>query len=172
MNRKPFLVTFAGVPGSGKSAIAMRLSLVFDLPVLSNNVIRVEVHEDTLEAYLNQEKFEALRDERADILFDKKSSFIYDTSVDRRMDDIKKLAEEKGYRVFVISMDLSDEFIAKLQNAKEYHPPEEYVKSWSEDHQKFLTDHQADTGLGITDENFSNRQRLAEEAVRTFITQL
>ncbi len=171
METKPYIITFAGVPGSGKSAVAMRLSLVFDLPVLSNNVIRVEVHEDTLETYLNQEKFEALRDERASIVLDKKSNFIYDTSVDRRMDEVKKLADERGYRLFVVSMDLSDEFVAKLQDAKEYHPPEEYVKSWSEDHQKFMSEHSATIGLSITDANFSERQKLAEDAVRQFTSQ-
>lgn len=43
---KPFVVTFGGMPRTGKTPIAFHLSYTFSLPIIQTNAIRMEVRED------------------------------------------------------------------------------------------------------------------------------
>ena len=65
-------------------------------------------------------EYKKRKNERLQDIFNKKLSFIYDTSMDRRWEEAKKNIEDHGYKWFLISLDLSKELLAKMYRIKDY----------------------------------------------------
>lgn len=167
MDNMPICITFAGPVGSSKTPIATYLSWNLGLPVFSNDAIRSEVAEDLgkfdVEVYKQRQK------ERAMKLIESGISCILDASVDRSWPEVKPRLQAKGYKCFIISLDLSKELMEKLHKAKGYNESLERLDSMMTDHKNFLSQYKDDVGFSITDGNFGQRLELCLEAVREWM---
>lgn len=165
---KQFCLTFAGAVGSSKTPIANHLSYTFDLPIFEHDSIRKEVTEDLLE--FNQEEFIKRREERAKKIVESGISFIFDASVDRLWDTFSKRLSDHGYNWFIISMDLSKEFLTKLYKVKGYYESLKELDRLFKEHEDFLANHAQDINVHITDENFSDRLKICENEFKKWLT--
>lgn len=158
-----YIVTFAGPIGSSKTPIAYYLSQKFSLPIYNNDAIRNEVIGDFLE--LDTEEFLKRRQERLAYLFRAGKSFILDASIDREWENYWKQLEKSDYKIFIISLDLSKNFINRIYHAKNYPgTPVETDKNFN-DHQNFLEKYSSLVNFSINDTNFINRLTLSEQAL-------
>lgn len=164
--KNKFVVLFASAPGSSKTPIAYYLSNKFDLPIHNNDAIRTEVTENLMA--FNQKEYEKRRDQRLGEIFRKGNPFIFDASIDREWSNYKKLIEESDHKVFIISIDLSKEFLIKLFKAKNYEAVDK-LGGWIKDHQDFLVQYNTIVNLHITDENFKERLRLSAQKLEEWI---
>lgn len=166
--KNKFCILFAGAMGSSKTPIAHYLSYKLSLPILNHDILRREVGEDLLEFI--QEKYEEKRDERLLDLLKRGASFIYDASIDRswRENNLKRKLIKFGYRYFIISIDLSGEFLKKLYKVKGYQDLEGLNRTVN-DHNAFLDEYGDIVGVNISDENFKNRLKLSLEAVENWM---
>ena len=163
-----YCITFAGVPGSSKSPIAHHLGWNLGLPLFTNDTLRTEVKEDLLE--FNQQEYEQRRDDRSIALMDGGKPFIYDASVDRAWGTHAERLRERGYEFFIISLDLSQELLGEIYEAKGY---EEFAQlsERQPEHDAFLQTYSHLVGLHIGDSEFPRRLELSLDAVRTWIAQ-
>lgn len=161
-----FIITFAGAIGCGTTPIANYLSYNLNLAVFNNDAIRVEVMEDLLE--FNQEEFIKRRDSRANELLSFNKPVIYDAALDRTWIDFKPKLDKFNYKCFVISLDLSKEFLVNLYKAKNYTEFNALDRTFNE-HQLFLEKHSNIVNLSITDNQFKDRLSLSLNAAKEFI---
>jgi len=160
-------ILFAGVVGCSKTPISNFLSTRFNLPVLNNDAIRTEVLEDF---YLfNQDEYTKRRNERIQYIIENNISFIYDASVDREWKMAEELFGKYGYKFFIISINLSRDFIIKLYKTKNYTESIEKLDQLILEHNVFLNNYKEDVGLNIFDDNFNNRLQLSFEAIKNWI---
>jgi len=171
------VILFAGCPESGKTPIAYWLSQNLGLAIWSNDAVRTEVSEDYgwfLSSEDGRARYFSLRDERCGKLLESGKDFVLDASVDRTWTEKKKLLEQHGYEWLIISLDLSQEKLEHLYVETRYDAGlgegwTAQLKSWIEDHAKFLEKHGAEVGLHIDDDNFRDRLRLSLEKVEEFV---
>lgn len=167
MNKK-VIITFAGMIGSSKSPIAHYLSCMFGLPIFNVDAIRSEVTEDYLE--FNLEEFCHRREERLKDMAEKNESFILDASIDRNWQDYKETIGDLGYKVFIISIDLSKEFITRLYQAKGYDESLKRIDTLYDQHEEFLKNFGQDVSLHIGDAEFHERLMLSENKFREWLS--
>lgn len=176
--QKPFIITFAGAPGTSKTPIAFYLSHTFRLPIIQMDAIRMEVREDLL---IDDSSDPTVRKEFLRRAYDRYRPllkegvcFIDDSSADRSWKQQPKdqyyQLQEYGYDYFIISMDLTKDFVASLHSANNSASKQALDKYFA-DHQEFLKLYKDDIGLHITDENFLDRMQLCEAAVKSFLDQ-
>ncbi len=165
---KKFCITFAGAVGSSKSPIANYLSGKLNLPVFNNDIIRTEVQEDM--GKFDEVEYKKRRNERAEALLKSGVSFIYDASVDREWDLLKKWLIREKYNWFIISLDLSKDLLLKLYKIKEYADAQQRLEQLFLEHQVFLDKYSKEVGVHITDEQFYSRLSVAYIAVKESIT--
>lgn len=164
--KNKFFVAFAAAVGTSKTPIAHYLSNKFNLPIHSNDAIRSEVTEDLL--LFDQKEYERRRDERLKELIDKGNSFILDASIDREWENYKQHIETLNFHIFVISIDLSKEFLLKLFKAKNYEAADK-LDGWIKDHEIFLSRYSSLVNLHITDKTFKERLRLSAQKLEEWI---
>jgi hypothetical protein len=167
MDHAPFVITFAGVVGSSKTPIASYLSWNLGLPVFNNDAVRCEVMEDLLR--FDDKEFRARRDERIRAIVRGSTSFICDASMDREWRGLRPLLAERGYRWFIISLDLSEGFLLKLFEVKEYHESAQRLDQLLKEHAAFASAYRDDVSLRITDEEFPQRLAICLRAVREWL---
>lgn len=163
---KPFCIAMAGPAGCSKTPVAFYLSQQLGLPIFSNDAIRTEVQEDTLQSDFDIPEYSNRRNDRLRDLLQPKRSFIYDASVDRRWSELEEELIKQGFRWFIISFDLSFEFWQKICKAKGYQATREQTDKWYADHQNFIEHYRDDIDLVINDSNFTKRTEIALSAVR------
>lgn len=168
---KPLIVFFAGPTASGKSEMAYWLSERLGLPIFSTDALRrdTKVYKNVVDINEALEDYEKGLKWRVQQLLEKKSSFIYDASVDRRWSELKKMAEDNDFGWFLIDFDLSRERLMKNRKMFDRTENDEIFDKWIDDHQKFHEQFGADAQLHITDENYQERDKLAEAAVAKFL---
>jgi shikimate kinase len=170
---KPYVITFAGVPGSSKSIIAYYLSIAFSLPIFSTDNIRYEVREDLLVSDINNPKalkeFQHRQSERYREILARKQSFIRDGSVDRHWQEIKEQLDSAGYNYCLIDMELSRDFMTNLYSKTNRPKSIEELDAYLVQHTDFMKKYSKDVTLEITDKLFKDRTSLSETAVRKFI---
>jgi hypothetical protein len=96
-------------------------------------------------------------------------SFIVDASIDREFSKIEKVLKENNYEFYIISFDLSKEFLRELYKIKKY---EESLASLDQlflDHENFLKFNHDLVGVRINDERFPNRLEIALSGVKGFM---
>lgn len=165
--KEKICITFAGAVGSSKTPIAYYLSWKFNLPIINNDSIRTEVTEDLLT--FSQEEYKKRRDERLKEILSAGKPFIYDASVDRKWSEFKKQLEEAGYHWFIINLDLSKGFLTKLYQTKGYTESLKRIDQLLTEHQVFLTNHNSEINVHITDQTFSNRLGISAKALAAWI---
>lgn len=161
-----YCIAFAGAAGSSKTPIANYLSAKLNLPIFNNDSIRKEVIEDV--EHLDVDIYDARQKERLDAVFEAGISFIYDASVDRKWSELRDQFDGYGYKSYVISLDLSYEFLLKSYKAKDY-TDVDHLPKYIEQHAEFLNKYGKDVNLHITDAEFMDRLRLSHEHVATWI---
>jgi len=170
---KPLCITFAGVPGSSKSIIAHFLSERFSLPIYSTDNIRFEVREDMLAASIHDpgvlDEFKRRAKMREDELIAEKKTYIMDGSVDRRWVELRSKLLARGYRWFLIDMELTPTFLQELYEETGRHEAVEQLSTYLGQHETFMAEYAADINLYIRDKDFKHRTILAERALRDFI---
>ena len=159
------IITFAGAGGSSKTPIAHYLSCKLNLPIFSNDAIRTEVSEDL--SILNNEEHKKRRDERLEDIIKTGLSFIYDASVDREWLNLKQNTKIYDYKIFVISLDLSKNFLVSLYKIKGYH--EDLIDGFISDHETFLKQYPDAVGLHLSDNEFKNRLELSYQKVKNWL---
>lgn len=170
---KTFQVLFAGAGGCGKSPVANYLSWKFNLPRMENDALRNEVKEDLLDDLNNPavlaEYKKRLKD-RYKELAELGWSFVDDCSIDRTWftrDDWYDETKEP----FIISFDLSEEFIRQSYEAKHYTyspPMMRHLSKWVEDHSRFLEQFGDQVNVHITEQNYPERLKICEQALADF----
>ena len=167
MNNKKFCILFAGAIGSSKTPIANYLSGKLNLPVFNNDAIRAEVIEDLGE--LNFEEHIKRRDSRLKELLEKEFSFIIDLSIDREWKKSKDKLTKNGFDYFIISLDLSKDFLENLYKLKNYSESLKVIEQFVNDHNLFLEESGNEIGLHIDDKNFKDRLDLSFQAVNNWL---
>jgi len=160
-------ILFAGATGCSKTPVAVYLSFKLNLPIFNNDAIRSEVIEDLKK--FDEEEFIRRRDKRIEELVKSGTSFILDASIDRQAGRVKETLRENGYQYFVISFNLSPDFIKKLYHLKGYNESLKRIDEILSDHENFLRENGDIVGLAIDDRSFPDRLKLAIEAARNFI---
>ncbi|NCA93922.1 MAG: hypothetical protein GX765_01310 [Candidatus Moranbacteria bacterium] len=160
-------ITFAGAIGSSKTPITNFLSTKLNLPVFNNDAIRSEVTEDLGE--FDPDEHLKRRNERLMNILEDGTSFICDLSVDREWKDFKKQLSQKGYHVFIISLDLSKDFLVRLYKSKGYFESLKRIDETINDHNIFLDNHKDDILLHILDKNFERRCQISYEEINRWI---
>ena len=160
------IITFAGVPGCGKTPVASYLSWKLRLPTLNNDAMRSEVSEDLL--YFSEVEYVRRRDTRISELLGFGQDFIYDASVDRSWATFSPRLAAYGYEQFIISFDLSREYIENLYAAKGYRETFNLSRSYPE-HEAFLAAYGDVVNTSIRDDIYSQRLELALTGAKIFI---
>jgi predicted kinase len=164
-----YIITFAGPVGSSKTPISHYLSETFNLPIFNNDSIRTEVLEDLSE--FSQEEFLKRLKQRLTTLIESGNSFILDASMDREFKNYQEKIYEYGYQVFIISLDLSRDFLTKLYEVKKYSDALSRIDQLLTDHQNFLSDFSSKVNLSLDDSNFINRLSLCEKSLISWLNE-
>ncbi len=167
--KKKFVILFAGAVGSSKTPIAYYLSWNLNLPIFNNDAIRSEIVEDV--AIFKDEEYIKRRDNRLDEIIKNGLSFIYDASIDREWSRLRQIVENHDYKFFIISLDLSKEFLASLYKIKGYHETLARIENLVLDHQNFLKQYPEAVGLNISEDQFNNRLELSLKSVKKWLVQ-
>ncbi len=174
-DRAPFVITFAGVPGTSKTIISYHLSMTLGLPIFSTDNLRYEVREDLRVANANlpeaRLEYERRYNERWAAALAARAPFIRDGSVDRQWIPVKAELQAAGFGWFLIDMELSRSFMRELYLATGRPGAARELDSYVTQHETFMARHSADISIRIGDEDFPRRRELAEVAVREFLTQ-
>ena len=160
-------ITFAGAVGSSKTPISNYLSTKLALPIYSNDAVRSEVLEDL--GVLDTDEYLKRRNSRLNEIFKSGVSFICDVSVDRQWKDFKEQLELHGYKWFIISLDLSRDFLKKLYEAKAYVESIKRLDKLINEHEWFLQEYVNDVNLHITENTFNVRLQESLEKIETWI---
>ncbi|MDA3840310.1 MAG: hypothetical protein PF572_04435 [Patescibacteria group bacterium] len=168
MVKKKYIITFAGPVGSSKTPISNYLSTKLGLPVYNNDSVRTEVLEDLGE--YNEDEFLRRRDERIKYILEARKSFILDVSIDRIWKEYKEKIKEMGYEIFIISLDLSKEFLTKLYKIKGYFESLEKIDENMNDHKIFLENFSEEISISIDDKNFLDRLDKSHRAIQKWVS--
>ena len=171
---KPYVVVFAGIPGTSKTPIAHYLSCRFELPIFSTDQLRYEVREDLLADDINLpdalEEFDKRRGERLGEILSAKTSFICDGSMDRRWQGFKKELESAGYDWFMINLELSRQFLTKLYDATGRGDfAKNLMEHYLQQHRDFLEKFSSDITLKVDDKIFAERLATASRALENWL---
>ncbi len=161
---KKVCVCFAGVPGCDKSPLAVRLSWEFGLPVFSNDMIRREIRIEN-QCKLDIDQYNNRKDGYLNKLLAKGRSIVYDASVDRTWQEFKKRLTQEGYDTFLISFDLSAEFVTRLGSSANSLIESESMQVYFTQHDVFLDNLRTDADVHITDESFADRFDICIKAI-------
>lgn len=144
---KKVIITFAGMPCSGKSQLAKKIEKRFETLYLSQNDVRNLIRELTHQKLFVREQSVATRLREYVKFFiqnnatsQKNHLIVLDGAVDRRYLEIKKEAKENGYTLFVIDINASfDEAMSELHERQKQDPRfKDYVphmKKWADDYE-------------------------------------
>ena len=169
---KAFVICFAGVPGCGKSSVAHQIAMTHGLPRFERDKIRNEVKMDFGVTDINEpralEEFNRLSESRQRELVSAGVPYVLDSSVDRTWEWTKKLHEENGYKLLVISFDLSAEWV-KNHYEKFTNEHEPFREKYFKQHVEFVEKYGSDVSLTIEDKSLPDRIALSEQAVRDFL---
>lgn len=170
---QPYIVVFAGAPGSSKSIVSHYLSMEFSLPILNRDTIRSEVKEEMLVSDINEPhalvEFEQRFTDRWEEALAMGESFILDGSIDRSWPRTKKELLASGFGWFMVDMELSREFFMELFTATKRPKAIEQLDMYLEQHEAFMKHYRTDINLEINDEAFPRRLELAAEGLATFL---
>ncbi|HCC68225.1 TPA: hypothetical protein DEP90_03440 [Patescibacteria group bacterium] len=159
------VILFAGPIGSSKSPIANYLSWNLGLPIFNRDIIRTEVREDI--RVFDIEEFERRSLERLKRMLKMRRSFILDASIDRKGEEI--FSQLEGYELFLISINLSKDFLKKIYKYKGYlYQDAEFDKNYNE-HEKFVKEYAGKIDLSITDVVFKDRLEISLKEVEKWL---
>jgi predicted kinase len=171
--KQPYIVVFAGAPGSSKSIVSHYVSMEFSLPILNRDTIRSEVKEELLVSNINEPhalvEFEQRFTDRWEEALALGESFILDGSVDRSWPYTKQELQAAGFCWFMIDMELSREFFTELFTATKRPKSIGQLDMYLGQHEAFMSKYRADVNIEINDAAFPRRCELAAEGLASFL---
>ena len=145
------LLAFAGVPFSGRTAVAKELEQHFQGLYLDKDYARTLIYEN--EKIENVQQPENIFDEYIPTVFERLKALnngliILDASIDRKYQEYKDWSEKNGYHYIVISLEV-DRVVAEETTKKERDEKTakwfiEQFGRWYADHEKFKQENKAD----------------------------
>ena len=169
---KPYCIVFAAPVGAGKTTIAYYLSRDLWLPIYNNDALRAQLKADMGGDALDEDLVRHKRDEILKEMLSSGKSFIVDASVDREWAKFKQALSDNGYGCFIVSIDISREFLDQLTSVRGDSDSEDQVANWFRDHQNFIKEYKADIGISIDDHNYVHRLEIVQEAIRQWLAKL
>lgn len=167
---QPYCIVFAAPVGAGKTTLAYYLSRNLWLPIYNNDALRAQLRADSENYDLDENLVKEERDRILEGMLSSGKSFIVDASVDREWAKFKQALSSHNYSWFVVSIDLSREFLQKLTSLRGDSNKEDQVDGWLRDHQDFSREYQDDVGVTINDRNYADRLNVTLEAVRQWLS--
>lgn len=161
-NPTPLVITFSGVPGSGKTTIAKLLEEKYKAIRINNDQIR-DIVGETLHSkdvdYIETFIVPYLEKLRPELIMSPNKIIILDSSIDRRYEAVSKFYENAGYKFFIIKLDFPREEIEqRIKNRNENF--EDYLAKlddWWQDFENFSQMRKADFVIKIGDKNEINK---------------
>jgi predicted kinase len=166
----PFLITFAGMVGTGKSTLAHHLSWNLKLPIFSTDSVRSQVAQDL--GRFDPNEYLLRRDQSLTQLIRAKTNFILDASVDREWQHYHQQLAQSGYRAFIISLDYNPKKIRELYQAGHYTNGLDNFDKYHTDHQQFLAAFSTVVNLSLTNADFPQRLPITLKACQQWLTSL
>ena len=90
--------------------------------------------------------------------------------MDRYWPVIKKKLESHWYKVFIICLSLSKDFLQKLHDATSYEISDKWLDKLVEQNKKFIENYKNDINVIINDNDYINRISVAYESVVKWIS--
>lgn len=112
----------------------------------------------------NHEEYKKRKDQRGEELLKQGYPFIYDASIDREWAGLKERLVDSGYSYFIVSLDLSKDFLVKLYEVKGYLESLKRIDLLITDHENFLAEYGHEVNVKIDDQSFPNRLVLVTDA--------
>lgn len=149
LSKNRIIICFSAVPGSGKTTIAKLIEEHYNGVRISNDEIRAIIHDLKKDA-LNDEVQEILREylsfflEKYDYL---NKLMILDSGIDRKYPILKKLADNRGFRMIIIKINVNlDKIISRIKNRnpKSYQGYLESMNRWIRENEEFNKNNKAD----------------------------
>lgn len=147
-NSKPVMVIFSGIPESGISVLAQRVTDHFQGLLINKDQARTLVYEN--EEINSTQEPEDILDDYFEFFVKEVAKLpnkflVIDASVDRRYENYKNWAKELGYEIFLVEVNSSRDIISKNivihrdeQTAKWFN---EQLPRWQKDHEDFVKNH-------------------------------
>ena len=135
---KKFIITFFGVPGSGKTTLSKDISKKYDSIIINNDKIREIIIMEKLVS--NEEEKENLLQEYNKYLLKnfpfKNKRIVLDKSMDRRYLEFKKIFEEEKLPYFLIRINSSEKIaLQKISKREEItNQLKRSMKRWLKDY--------------------------------------
>jgi dephospho-CoA kinase len=116
-----FILTFLGLPGSGKSTVAYTLAKRLNLYVCSGDEIRRFLNRHGLRGIVPKPALDyRIAKARTDLMLSKRVSHVIDGDIIRFINEIRERAAKVGAKVYVISIECPDEILLqRLEKRKE-----------------------------------------------------
>ena len=148
-NPVKLILTFSGIPGSGKTTLATILQKRYHAIRLNNDqirdIIRNLMHtEDLVEIQsVMLQYFDYLREQ---VLAANNGVYILDSSIDRRYNEVSDFFIPRGYKIFIIKFSLPDDVIVERLKQRETDPSSYLARleEWKQDNQRFEEIRKAD----------------------------
>lgn len=145
---KKLLICFAGIPCSGKTALAKKIERKYKAVRISNNDLRriinkyITKKEDKREAILKEYVLDLL----------KNSPFanrlvVLDSGIERKYKDILKISKSKKWKMFIIRMIVPKSSIIKrikIKDIKRFENHPEDIKRWFKEYKEFNRKYKSD----------------------------
>jgi len=134
------MICFAGIPCSGKTTLAKRIEKKYKGVRINNDYIRKIIENLTLK---NEEREKTLEEFLIDLL--KKYPFrnhlvILDSGIERKFEEVKKVANLVGWEMFIIRMAIPKKEILeriRKKDPKRFMQYPEDIKRWSREYKEF-----------------------------------
>jgi predicted kinase len=144
------ILTFSGVPGSGKTTLAKRIEDKFKAIRLNNDDIReiiLRLNPQFTFPQIQELLYKYLEFFFIEIIKQNNQFIILDSSIDRTYEKVKGWADDLGFRLIIIRIKSDKELIVKRineRNGKDAHLYLEKMDGWIEDNGKFNSQVNAD----------------------------
>lgn len=146
-DNKPIMICFVGIPCSGKTRLAKKIEKKYKGVRISNDNLRKFIEKFIQE---KEEHEKVLREFLINLLKNypfKNRFIILDSGIERKFDEVKKVADAAGLKMFVIRMIASKKEILRRIKEKdperfEKHP--EDIKRWFREYKEFNKNHKSD----------------------------
>ncbi len=163
-NSTKLVIAFSGVPGSGKTTLAKILEEKFKGIRINNDLIRNIIRKEAEITELIQIQkllVEYAKFMRPRLVKSLNKLIILDWNINRSYDLISNYYESRGYKLFIIKMDISKEVIVKRikeRNSENPDPFLERLDEWIKDSVSFASKRNAD--FIIKEDNEEERTEL------------
>lgn len=139
------LITFSAIPGAGKSTISKQLQDKFNIARINKDDLH-DIMVTMGEAH-NEELLKAAVARLSKMLADKGKVILFDSSIDRKYDELSEWTSKNGYELFVVEIEVSREVLERRIIERNKEGADDYLKEmdrWENEHRNFVESHKCD----------------------------